>query len=255
MGVINMRTLGGMNINELNFSKGNACPDTIQLGKTPYNYELLYLHSEQEYIVKEPTRCCLFNIGDNNAKLCLNGNWIDSNQYVLGNLKAIKLSASVPTAVLIAYYYTEIDKENYGVYPLTDAKKVNKPWGYEMWLTGEPSNLFAFKKIYIKAGNRTSLQYHKIKRETNFIISGSVKLSYNENVKPIESDEYSIQTSCIDAPFVIDVFPNTIHRIEALTDLLLYEVSTPELDDVVRLQDDAGRTDGKVQQEHEANNG
>jgi hypothetical protein len=57
----------------------------------------------------------------------------------------------------------------------------------------------------------------------------------------------------LDAVTAIDVTPNIIHRIEALTDILLYEISTPHLDDVIRIQDDANRTNGKIISEHRLN--
>ena len=56
--------------------------------------------------------------------------------------------------------------------------KVNKPWGYELWIN-KGSKKFCFKEILIKKGNKTSLQFHKLKTETNFIYSGKCKLYYS----------------------------------------------------------------------------
>ena len=60
-----------------------------------------------------------------------------------------------------------------------DIYKVKKPWGYELWLNSL-NNKFAFKKIFIKKGFQTSLQYHNFKRETNLILKGSAKLFYKK---------------------------------------------------------------------------
>lgn len=130
--------------------------------------------------------------------------------------------------------------------------KVSKPWGHELWLNGEHPN-YAFKQIYIREGFRTSLQYHSQKHETNFLFHGSANLHY-ESEKNEQADYIaegrSIRLQLLTSPISIDVPPPTIHRLEAVTDSILYEVSTPFLDDVIRIQDDMGRLDGRIQSEH-----
>ncbi|MEM7228992.1 MAG: hypothetical protein AAF432_09275 [Planctomycetota bacterium] len=129
---------------------------------------------------------------------------------------------------------------------------VDKPWGSETWLNGRHPD-FAFKRIVIRAGHRTSLQYHEMKRETNLLVSGSAALHYRHTDTPIDDVTADDTTTAqCDAPTVIDVWPHTLHRIEALTDITLYEVSTPHLDDVIRVSDDAGRADGLIASEHNA---
>lgn len=129
--------------------------------------------------------------------------------------------------------------------------KVTKPWGHELWLNGQHP-LYAFKQIFIKAGFKTSLQYHKFKRETNVLLQGIANLHYLANAslsldKVTGRDTASLPLKPVCA---VDVFPNTVHRLEAVTDILLYESSTPHLDDVIRIQDDTLRPDGRIDQEH-----
>jgi mannose-6-phosphate isomerase-like protein (cupin superfamily) len=125
------------------------------------------------------------------------------------------------------------------------AKQVSKRWGGEVWLVHEKAP-FACKLIALKQGFRTSLQYHRVKEEANLVVSGKVRLHYaaTKEVPPATCD--------ISPGTVVHVKAGTVHRMEALTDVLLFEVSTPELDDVVRLQDDWGRGDGKIEAEHQA---
>jgi len=123
-------------------------------------------------------------------------------------------------------------------------KQVHKPWGSERWLVPEGSP-FGFKVITINAGERTSLQYHRNKEEANLVLGGQGRLFVGSRVgAPLA--EYALVVGEI-----VHVVPGIVHRIEAVTDLVLVEVSTPELDDVVRIEDDAGRGDGRIELEHQ----
>jgi len=129
--------------------------------------------------------------------------------------------------------------------------KVTKPWGYELWINGQHPT-YAFKKLFIKAGNRTSLQFHDKKKETNLLVSGKAKLHYSstlmtDDIETLlgEVSEVELEPTCS-----IDTKPRVIHRIQALTDITLYEASTPHLDDVVRIADDNKRPDGRIKEEH-----
>lgn len=130
-------------------------------------------------------------------------------------------------------------------------KRVDKPWGYELWITGEDP-AFAFKKIFLRAGNRTSLQFHERKQETNALFSGRAALHYQKDpaVRLREVKPEHVARRALKAPVAVHVLPLTLHRIEAVTDLVLYEVSTPQLDDVVRISDDTHRGDGRIESEH-----
>lgn len=138
-----------------------------------------------------------------------------------------------------------------GVFPkgleiksFSQVKYVQKPWGFELWLSNATDMPFALKIIHIKAGNKTSLQYHEKKIECNCLIEGTAIVHYKNE----ESGE--ITTTKLEAGNIIRVWPPTIHRVEAVTDIVLVEASTSELDDVIRLSDDYARPDGKIESEH-----
>lgn len=110
-------------------------------------------------------------------------------------------------------------------------KHVEKPWGHEtIWAN---TDKYVGKVLFIRAGQKLSLQYHEVKEETIYLFSGEMIFTVQENddlvVKTLKpGDEYHIP-------------PGTRHRMEAVQDCHVFEVSTPELDDVVRLEDAYGR--------------
>jgi mannose-6-phosphate isomerase len=120
-------------------------------------------------------------------------------------------------------------------------KEVKKPWGKEIWL--ELNDRYCYKRIHIQAGCKTSLQRHIQKLETNYVIEGEAEVW-------LEDDDGTIRLRRVTKDDVFTVHPPKVHRVVALTDLILQEVSTPEVDDVVRLQDDFGRPDGRIECEH-----
>jgi len=110
-------------------------------------------------------------------------------------------------------------------------KIVEKPWGHEEILI--LTDKYALKRLYIKKECRISLQYHKVKDEAMLVESGTgiIELE-NAEKKLIEQ---------INPKDTVHILPGTIHRIKAITDMVMIEVSTPELTDVVRLEDDYRR--------------
>ncbi len=120
-------------------------------------------------------------------------------------------------------------------------KVVHKPWGKEVWL--ELNEKYCYKRIYINEGTRTSFQYHLKKLETNYIISGKAEIW-------LENEDGIVEKKIMEAGDFFTVIPPRKHRVIAITDLILQEVSTPEVDDVVRIQDDSNRPDGKIEKEH-----
>lgn len=134
-----------------------------------------------------------------------------------------------------------------------DLYKVFKPWGHELWINGQHP-CYALKEIFIKAGTKTSLQYHNFKQETNVLFQGTAKLHYRANVQIPNDQVKAADTASVEIKPVssVDVMPRTLHRLEAMTDILLYETSTPHLDDVVRILDDSKRPDGRLEKEHGA---
>src|SRR5437763_10854637 len=98
--------------------------------------------------------------------------------------------------------------------------------------------------IRSRAGQRTSLQYHREKQQANLVLSGRARLHYGrEQGAGLESCE-------LEPGSVVHIRPGAIHRIEAVADLAMLEVSTPQVDDVVRVLDDWSRPDGRIDGEH-----
>lgn len=120
-------------------------------------------------------------------------------------------------------------------------KIVNKPWGKEIWL--ELNDRYCYKRLYINAGTRTSFQYHNQKHETNYIIEGEAEVW-------LENNQGAVEKIKMKKDDFFNVIPPRKHRVIALTDLILQEVSTPEVDDVVRIEDDTNRSDGRIESEH-----
>lgn len=124
-----------------------------------------------------------------------------------------------------------------------------KPWGREVWFAH--TDKYAGKILEVKKGHRLSLQIHEKKMETQFLYKGKIKLY-------LGMDEANLAETTLYPGEKIDIPPRTIHRVEALEDSEIFEVSTPELDDVVKLADDYGRTgsgnneekDGSLHNQH-----
>lgn len=109
--------------------------------------------------------------------------------------------------------------------------RIDKPWGYEL-IWGR-TDRYVGKVLHIEAGTRLSLQYHRVKDETIYIQSGEMELVIVEHGK---------RKSLVMKPGDFKrIPPGTTHRMIATTTCDVFEVSTPELDDVVRLEDDYGR--------------
>ncbi len=111
--------------------------------------------------------------------------------------------------------------------------KIDKPWGHE--LIWAKTDRYVGKILHIKAGEALSLQYHRVKDETIMVLSGRMQLVYFADGEPAKSRELGPRE-----PF--HVTPGLRHRMIALEDCDIVEVSTPELDDVVRLEDRYGRS-------------
>jgi len=109
---------------------------------------------------------------------------------------------------------------------------VPKPWGEEWWFA--QTERYAGKVLVIRQGHRFSLQYHRVKHETQLVWDGRIKLE-------IGPDAEHLETRILGPGAVTPIPPGTYHRLEALEDSHVFEVSTPELDDVVRVTDDYGR--------------
>jgi mannose-6-phosphate isomerase len=109
--------------------------------------------------------------------------------------------------------------------------RVDKPWGYE--LLWAKTDRYVGKIIHVNAGHALSLQYHNVKTETVYVASGKVVYEIKDGGRIVRLDLGPGERLHIPA--------GTVHRVTAIEDADIFEVSTPELDDVVRLEDRYGR--------------
>lgn len=113
-----------------------------------------------------------------------------------------------------------------------DVTKVEKPWGYELiWAkTGD----YVGKILHINKGHQLSLQYHEVKEETIMVYSGKMNFVF-------ENDQGELTEVLLGPGEAHHVPPKRKHRMIAVEDCDVFEVSTPQLEDVVRLEDGYGR--------------
>ncbi|MFQ5768497.1 MAG: cupin domain-containing protein [Acidobacteriota bacterium] len=112
------------------------------------------------------------------------------------------------------------------------SRRVVKPWGYEeIWAE---TRAYVGKILVVKKGRRLSLQYHRVKMETLYIERGRVRCLSGP-------DPAHLRESLLQAGDTLHVPPGLHHRFEAVEEARIFEVSTPELTDVVRVADDFGR--------------
>ena len=112
-----------------------------------------------------------------------------------------------------------------------DGPRVAKPWGHEVhWAK---TDLYVGKIIHVNAGHSLSLQYHEQKDETILLWSGKIALDVEEAGRLVRREMVPGDR--------FHITPGTVHRMTAIDDSEIIEVSTPELDDVIRLKDNYGR--------------
>lgn len=113
-------------------------------------------------------------------------------------------------------------------------RRVDKPWGHE--LIWAHTDRYVGKILHVTAGHLLSIQYHHVKDETMYVLSGELILRTwsSENAEPVARP--------FRAGDSVHIAATTIHQIEALVDSDVLEASTPELDDLVRIKDRYGRT-------------
>ena len=114
-----------------------------------------------------------------------------------------------------------------------DARRVEKPWGYELiWAESEQ---YVGKVLFVKAGESLSLQFHRVKDESWLVQAGRAKVELGSVGDAVLNEEV------LPPGATLRFRPGTVHRVTALEDTTILEVSTPHLDDVVRLEDRYGR--------------
>ncbi|MDP8218382.1 MAG: hypothetical protein P9M03_06630 [Candidatus Theseobacter exili] len=111
-------------------------------------------------------------------------------------------------------------------------KIIEKPWGKEEVI--EINDRYMMKKLAMRKGHRCSLQYHNTKRETIYVLSGKLQISYGPSKEQLRAQVFGPDET-------ITLTPGVVHRMEAMEDSIYLEASTPEMDDVVRLVDDYQR--------------
>jgi mannose-6-phosphate isomerase-like protein (cupin superfamily) len=132
---------------------------------------------------------------------------------------------------------TETTLENRGSLDTyaSSVTRVKKPWGYE--LIYAVTDAYCGKLLYVRSGHALSLQYHEQKDETIYLEDGLAEIEIGRL-----EEHLGRETIWPGQSFRIE--PGTVHRLRAIKDCVFLEVSTPHLDDVVRLEDAYGRADG-----------
>jgi mannose-6-phosphate isomerase len=114
-----------------------------------------------------------------------------------------------------------------------ETRRVEKPWGWELiWAQTEQ---YVGKVLFVKAGESLSLQFHREKVESWYVQSGRAKVELGEAGEALLNEEIVAPPAFFHFP------PGTVHRVSAIEDTTIIEVSTPHLDDIVRLDDRYGR--------------
>lgn len=115
-----------------------------------------------------------------------------------------------------------------------DVERVEKPWGHEILFAR--SETYCGKVIFVRAGEQLSLQFHRVKDETIYVHSGRIELEIGDPGGPLDTEVVGPGRS-------FRLRPGVVHRWKALEDSVVLEASTPDLDDVVRLEDNYGRAE------------
>jgi mannose-6-phosphate isomerase len=116
-----------------------------------------------------------------------------------------------------------------------EPERTEKPWGWELlWARADT---YVGKLLFVRADQSLSLQFHNEKDESWYVIEGRAKIEMGAPGDPLPASEV------VGPGAAFRIRPGTVHRVAALEDTLILEVSTPHLDDIVRLEDRYGRTD------------
>ena len=114
-----------------------------------------------------------------------------------------------------------------------EPERIDKPWGHELiWAL---SDHYAGKLLFVRAGQKLSLQFHRQKDESWYVLEGRAQIEL------AAAGEKTTSREVVTSGAAFRFTPGTVHRVEALEDTTILEVSTPHLDDIVRLDDIYGR--------------
>ncbi len=219
------------------------------------------------YLLDISNNCYIYTNNATSSLICIEGkltinkvNTIKFEGYHVLPFKKLEFETLAPAKALIGST-EEIDfsiknleienKEN--LIPFSDYKVI-KPWGFENWYTDNLKNPnYALKRIHMEKGFQSSLQSHEYKSETNFVVDGEALVLYGLEAPKNLNVEVSIDDldKKIYSPFTgWSNKVNELHRVVAHTTYDAIEISTPELDDVIRWADDSNRDSGRIDSEH-----
>lgn len=249
-----MLNLGGNLVSSLNLAKSN----TTVFADTPYYYGIHQISAGEVLVLPELQALTIYALDipanttaveENNQTEISTGDCIQAHQI---KPKVIVRDGGKCTFLVAGVNQSQLPSEIY-VLRASEVKKVTKPWGHELWISGEHPE-YALKQVFIRAPHKTSLQYHDFKHETIVLFSGHARLHHKKNESlPNTSLRDEDLTFTELSPISVNLIrPPVLHRFEACSDLTLYEASTPHLHDVIRVSDDSNRPDGRIESEHTA---
>jgi mannose-6-phosphate isomerase-like protein (cupin superfamily) len=234
----------------------NGGQPTVRLANGRYIYRMVSLGPGESHFVDDMGSCSALCLSAGRGAGVAIGDQVDrflgAGDVARIERSTVVLKAASQSVLLVAGVREHVrDQPSIEIARAADHYRVSKPWGHELWFNGEHP-AYVLKEVFIRGGNRTSLQYHHFKEETNLLLSGTASLVYKADPAVANDDarEPDLASTTIQSPSFVHIVPGVLHRLIAESDVLLYEASTPHLDDVVRVQDDSGRQHGRIATEH-----
>lgn len=223
--------------------------------KKKYQYSIIRFNQKKNYKTNKINigSIVVFASKNKNAEIKINDKIYKLTKFKFFDFqfKELNITSDYKITIGIAGIKKKVTRDVLKKLREQDIHKVKKPWGYELWINGEKPT-YSFKKIFIKKSNRTSLQFHKKKVETNYLFKGKAELTMSKKNGKQNKDLIlkNIVKNRIKEGNFININNYAVHRIKAISDIILYEVSTPHLNDVIRIADDKNRSHGKIASEH-----
>ncbi len=242
---LNKQNFGGLEL----FQIDEGVTNEVTLTSQPYQFKIHKINAKESKTIDVKNSSIIFPEKD--------GVTVEINEELqkLTDLRIsdaqLKVTSNKNNILLEAQTFPELNGRPWEPYIPKNIKKVVKPWGHELWFEHNQSK-FAFKMLFIKSGTKTSLQYHNKKLETMVFLTGISQITYKKNLD-ISNDEVSSNDLAFiepRTPFGIHIAPKNLHRISAVSDITMFEMSTLDLDDVIRVQDDSNRKSGRIDSEH-----
>ncbi len=224
------------------------------LSKKKYIYTIINLKKNIQIKLNKPNLGSIIILEPKkNTIIEINNKFYNCNKYRFFEFekKNLFIQSNKNTLIGIAGLSKKKIRNKIKKFQEKELYKVNKPWGYEVWINGQKPT-YSLKKIFIKKGFKTSLQFHKKKIETNYLHKGRALIHYSKFTGKNKPNKIlnNIKIKQFKEKEYLNVPNYAIHRLEAKTNILLYEVSTPHLDDVMRISDDTNRKSGRIKTEH-----